>query len=68
VIQLAEIEAGKVAANDQLVYATAQQLGRVSGEEYVRQFIGAIQAEVGIERNETAILAVRNQLTGAQGE
>jgi peptidyl-prolyl cis-trans isomerase D len=68
VIQLADIEAGQVAANDQLVLATSQQLGRVSGEEYVRQFIAAIQNDVGIERNETAILAVRNQLTGTQGE
>jgi peptidyl-prolyl cis-trans isomerase D len=68
VIQLADIEAGKVTVNDQLVFATAQQLGRVSGEEYVRQFVNAIQNDVGVERNETAILAVRNQLTGAQGE
>jgi peptidyl-prolyl cis-trans isomerase D len=68
VIQLADIEAGQIAANDPLIYATSQQLGRVSGEEYVRQFIGAIKNDVGVERNETAILAVRNQLTGTQGE
>lgn len=68
VIQLTDIEAGQVAANDPLVYATSQQLGRVSGEEYVRQFITAITNDVGVERNETAILAVRNQLTGTQGE
>jgi len=68
VVELAEIEAGEVTANDELVFATAQQLGRVSGEEYVQQFVGAIQSEVGIERNETAIAAVKAQLTGAQAE
>ncbi len=68
VIQLADIEAGQVTANDPLVYATLQQLGRVSGEEYVQQFVNAVQDEVGIERNETAITAVRAQLTGTQAE
>ena len=68
VLQLADIEAGQMAANDQLVYATAQQLGRVSGEEYVRQFVNALKNEVGVERNETAIAAVKAQLTGTQAE
>lgn len=68
VVQLADIEAGQIPANDPLVFATAQQLGRVSGEEYVGQFVSAIQDEVGIERNETAIKAVRAQLTGTQAE
>ena len=68
IVQLASIKAGQIAANDQLVLATAQQLGRVSGEEYVGQFVNAIQTEVGIERNETAIKAVRAQLTGTQAE
>jgi hypothetical protein len=40
----------------------------VSGEEYVRQFANAAQREVGVERNEAAIEAVRAQITGAQAE
>jgi peptidyl-prolyl cis-trans isomerase D len=68
VVQLARIEAGEIAANDELVFATSQQLGRVSGEEYVRQFVNAVENDIGIERNETAIQAVRTQLTGAQAE
>ena len=68
VVQLNEIEAGQVVENDPLVLNTMQQLGRVSGEEYVEQFVKAAQKEVGVERNETAIAAVRAQLTGNQAE
>jgi peptidyl-prolyl cis-trans isomerase D len=68
VVQLAEIEAGQIQANDPLVFATLQQLGRVSGEEYLQQFVGAVQREVGVERNETAIKAVTAQLSGVQAE
>jgi peptidyl-prolyl cis-trans isomerase D len=68
VVQLSEIEAGQVQPNDPLVFATLQQLGRVSGEEYVQQFVGAVQREVGVERNETAIKAVAAQLSGVQAE
>ena len=39
-----------------------------SGDEYVTQFVNAVEDEVGVERNETAIRAVRAQLTGAQAE
>jgi peptidyl-prolyl cis-trans isomerase D len=68
VVQLDEIEAGDVPQNDPLVLATLQQLGRVSGEEYVRQFVNAAQREVGVERNQAAIDAVKAQLTGTQAE
>jgi len=66
VVQLAKIEAGQAPANDPLVYSTLQQLGRVSGEEYVQQFVSAVQRDVGVERNETAIKAVAAQLSGTQ--
>lgn len=68
VVQLSEIEAGQTQANDPLVFATLQQLGRVSGEEYLQQFVGAVQREVGVERNETAIQAAKAQLSGVQAE
>jgi peptidyl-prolyl cis-trans isomerase D len=68
VVQLVEIEAGQVPANDPLVNATLQQLGRVSGEEYVQQFVGAVEAEVGVERNAAAIKAVEEQLSGTRTE
>jgi len=64
VVQLADVEAGEVPANDPVVRATLQQLGQVTGEEYVEQFVNAVQREVGVERNQTAIDAVAAQLTG----
>ena len=44
------------------------KLGRVSGEEYLEQFVGAVQREVGVERNEAAIKAATAQLSGTQAE
>ena len=66
VVRLDKVEAPQVAANDPIVLATLQQLAQVSGEEYVRQFVGAAQREVGVERNAAAIAAVEAQLTGQQ--
>ena len=57
-------EPGKVAPNDPMVLATLQQLGAVTAEEYVAQFVTAAQREVGVERNQTAIDAVAAQLIG----
>lgn len=66
VVQLDEVEAGEVAADDPIQLATLRQLGQVTGAEYVEQFIKAAQGEVGVERNEPAIAAVAAQLTGQQ--
>ena len=64
VVQLDEIVPGQVAPNDPMVLATLQQLGAVTAEEYVAQFVTAAQREVGVERNQTAIDAVAAQLIG----
>ena len=64
VIQLDDVEAGTVADNDPIILATLRQLGQVTGDEYLEQFVNAAQREVGVERNETAIKAVAAQLTG----
>lgn len=66
VVQLDTIEPGTVAPNDPIVIDTLRQLGSVVGEEYAEQFVKAAQREVGVERNEAAITAVRTQLTGQQ--
>lgn len=66
VVQLDDIEPGTVAPNDPLILGTLRQLGSVTGQEYVEQFVRAAQREVGVERNETAIKAVEAQLTGQQ--
>lgn len=62
VVQLEKIEAGTIAEDDPLVAATLRQLGQVTGDEYARQFVAAVQREVGVERNEAAIRAVSAQL------
>ena len=64
VVQLDEIVPGQVAPDDPMVLATLQQLGAVTAEEYVAQFVTAAQREVGVERNQTAIDAVAAQLSG----
>jgi peptidyl-prolyl cis-trans isomerase D len=64
VIQLDKVDAGVVQKGDPIVASTLMQLGQVTGEEYVQQFMAAAQREVGVERNETAIRAVAAQLAG----
>lgn len=64
VVRLDEIEPGNIEGDDQIVLATQRELSQLAGDEYIQQFVTAIQDEVGIERNETAVEAVRRQLSG----
>ena len=64
VVRLDDIQTPRIAANDPLVVATLNQLGHVTGEEYISQFVAAAQKEVGVERNQNAIDGVARQLTG----
>lgn len=64
VVALDDIVTPELAAGDPLVLATANQLESVLSDEYVTQFITAVEAEVGVERNEAAVEAVVAQLTG----
>lgn len=64
VVKVDKIEAGTVAPNDPIVLATVRQLGAITGEEYIQQFVNAVQLEVGVERNDAAISAVAAQLSG----
>ena len=64
VVELEDIETGTLADDDPLIAQVSNQLGQVVSEEYARQFARAIQAEVGVERNQVAIDAVEAQLTG----
>src|SRR5690606_14573011 len=63
VVRLDEIEPGNIEGDDQIVLATQRELSQLAGDEYIQQFVTAIQDEVGIERNETAVEAVRRQLS-----
>lgn len=64
VVSLKDIEPGKVDAADSIIPAAQRELGTVAGREYAEALRRAIRAEVGVERNEAGIRAVRDQLLG----
>lgn len=66
IIDLKDVEAGEIAADDPLVAVGKANLERFTGNEYVAQLRAAIRQEVGVERNDVAIEAVRRQLSGQQ--
>jgi peptidyl-prolyl cis-trans isomerase D len=66
VVNLAEISTDPVESEPGLVVQTRDQLGPALGREYRAQLRAAIRKEVGVERNEAAIDAVRKQLVGGQ--
>ncbi|MFN4114498.1 MAG: peptidyl-prolyl cis-trans isomerase [Sphingomonadaceae bacterium] len=63
-VQLDRIEAGTIARDDPVFAQAKRELGQTLGQEYAAQLRTAVRAEVGVERNQTAIDAVRKQLTG----
>ncbi|GGD51992.1 peptidylprolyl isomerase [Erythrobacter arachoides] len=65
VVALEDIEVPQLAANDQLVEATRTQLSQSLGNEYVEQFVAAVENAVDVERNDAGIDAVRQSLLGA---
>ena len=64
VVDLDTITVGTIAKDDPLVSAAVRELGPALGQEYVAQMRGAMRDELGVERNQTAIDAVRKQLAG----
>ncbi|MGB3738845.1 MAG: SurA N-terminal domain-containing protein [Pontixanthobacter sp.] len=64
VVRLNEIEAGTMAKDDPLFAQAKAQLSQAAAREYSDQLRRAVENEVGVERNRTAIDAVRKQLTG----
>jgi peptidyl-prolyl cis-trans isomerase D len=67
VVVLDKIEQGKMAANDPAVTATRHDLGKIVGTEYADALRKAITKSVGVKRNEAAIAALRDELTGNTG-
>jgi peptidyl-prolyl cis-trans isomerase D len=66
VISLDDIVTDPVDSEPGLVTQTRQQLGQALSDEYRRQAVAAMRAELGVTRNEAAIEAVRKQLAGEQ--
>lgn len=68
VVSLKDIVPGAVKREDQIFAGASRELGAVTGNEYAESLRRAIGKDLGIERNESAIKAVRNQLTGANNQ
>lgn len=66
VVALEDISTLPLESEPDLVPQTRQQLGRALSEEYRQQAAAAMREELGVTRNETAITAVRRQLSGEQ--
>lgn len=66
VISLKGISTDPVESEPGLVSQTRQQLGQALSDEYHRQAVAAMRAELGVTRNDSAIEALRKQLAGEQ--
>lgn len=66
VVALEDISTLPLESEPDLVPQTRQQLGRALSDEYRQQAAAAMRNELGVTRNDTAITAVRRQLTGEQ--
>lgn len=66
VVALEDISTSPVESEPGLVQQTRQQLGAALSDEYRRQATAAMRAELGVTRNDNAIVALRKQLAGEQ--
>ena len=64
VVRLDDIEAGTIANDDPQFARTRDELNQTIAREYSDQLRMAIEGQIGVERNESAIDAVRQQLIG----
>jgi len=64
VVTLTDITPGKVADDSPIIATARTELGRVAGQEYTDALGRAIRKQVGVERNDDGIRAVREQLGG----
>ncbi|MXP09528.1 SurA N-terminal domain-containing protein [Pseudoblastomonas halimionae] len=65
VVQLDDIVPADTKRDDPEVATFRTNLGRGAGQEYAEQIDNAIEAEIGVTRNENAIRAVIEQLSGS---
>ncbi|GMN13636.1 SurA N-terminal domain-containing protein [Altererythrobacter sp. MTPC7] len=64
IVDLDDIEAGLIASDDPLFAQAKAQFSQTLSDEYSRQFVAAMRADVGVETNDEAIAAVRRALVG----
>lgn len=64
VITVSDIIPGQVDPKDQRLIGLAQSLQKANSDEYAKQLSAAMRQDVGVERNDNAIAAVRQRLLG----
>ncbi len=64
VVSLEKIDRGDASERQDLLAATNQQFKQVFGNEYTEQFINAMKADVGVERNTDALESLKQQMVG----
>ncbi len=64
VVVLEKLNRGDASKREDLLRATRSQFKQVFGNEYTAQFIEAMKADVGVERNDSTLTALKNQLLG----
>lgn len=62
VVHLAQTEAGNAQGQPQLIRATRAQFNQVAGNEYVEQFVRAVERDQKVKRDEDAIRKAKEQL------
>ena len=64
IVDLNDIVAGTISKDDPIFRQAKRDLGITTGREYAEQLRIAMREEMGVERNQPAIEAVRKQLSG----
>ena len=63
---MVKVVPGNALTQPGLIGRTQAEFGRVAGEEYAKQFVGAIQADLKVKRNEKAIAEAKRRLVGGE--
>lgn len=64
VVKLNRVTPGNAQLQPSLVAQVQREFQQSTGQEYARQFIGAIRNSLGVKRNEEAIAAARKRIIG----
>lgn len=64
VVKLDQITPGTVNEGDPALADAQRALGQLAGNEYGDEFLRALELDVGVQKHQPAIDAVKNQLTG----
>lgn len=64
IVQVTKVTPGNASLQPTLISRTQSEFQQTAGDEYAQQMSRAIEAEVGVKRDEAAIAAARQRITG----